>query len=691
MKKFKKKIIISVISVLLVVAICVAVVFYPSGKGGTPRQLSFAAQTQTGEEFSTDYTESISTENSTLYVNKNNANIAVKCGKTVFNSGSDAAARNLLANVLNVTLRDGEGNSYTVNSTDNSVAFGSFKIEIGETVKMTFDFFEDEKQEVPLITVPMVISVNGGAFVVQTDTREIVCKDGYTVENVSFLPGLFSDVAPERTKSFYTVPDGCGAQIDLTVSDEKELALSLPVYGTDVTFADYSQGALLPCFAYTKGNVAATVIINEGDALSSINVKRYEQSGGEIYNTFTVTPYSFSDGKLVKGVGYSGVLSQLYYFTTEGKNDYNQVSSLVRENLVSRGYLPSQISGKFNDFPFFVTVVGSENGNKDSVFTTFENGSEIIALLKSRGVRSIALRFTGAGKDGLNTSSASVGFNSRLGGKNGYAELCDSAAKNNGSVWYDLNLTSSKASDKRTGADIYADIRSYIGISSAKTSVSSYRSVEDNISSAYKVMSQFNSGNICINDMSYLLYTDIDGGIDRQTALANLSDKTQALSVGGGLMLSKPAVYLMNQADAVFETPQTASCSSEKGVTVVPLLQMVLHGSLYYGTQPVNINSDETEDAVLKAIEYGASPSFLFTYDGTDFDYGLFATSTAKYYSFVKRMSSLTDTVITSHEKVASGVYKVTYGFGKVVYVNYNPSVVTVDGILISPKDFVII
>ena len=54
-------------------------------------------------------------------------------------------------------------------------------------------------------------------------------------------------------------------------------------------------------------------------------------------------------------------------------------------------------------------------------------------------------------------------------------------------------------------------------------------------------------------------------------------------------------------------------------------------------------------------------------------------------------MMPLMDMEITSHEKVVSNVYKITYDYSKVVYVNYNPSVVEVNGVLVSAKDFLII
>ena len=69
----------------------------------------------------------------------------------------------------------------------------------------------------------------------------------------------------------------------------------------------------------TKNGVMVTTVIDDGDALSSVSVKRNKNSGGNLYNTFVVTPYGKVNDKLVKGVSYSGVISQIYYVSTTGK------------------------------------------------------------------------------------------------------------------------------------------------------------------------------------------------------------------------------------------------------------------------------------------------------------------------------------------------------------------------------------
>lgn len=689
--KSKKKIFIPICLVLVIGILCG--IFIPRFTEKTVKQNSLVSKTQKGFAFDGGYKPYVTAGDNTLYVNEDTSAVAIatKDNKVVFNSHSEDAAKSKLASVISLTLRDRTGNSYLLNSTDNSVGSGEFEVasEDKNTVTITFNVSDADGNLYG--TVPVKFSSYNNAFKVEIDTNEVVLEEAYSIEKISILPGLFSEKSPTG-ECFYTVPDGCGAQVDLTALTQEAYSKTLDVYGSDITFGEYSQGATLPCFSITKNNVMLTTVIEDGDALSSLYVKHHKETGGDLYNTFTVTPYGKVDGKLVKGTSYNGVISQLYYLTEDGEDNYNTVSAIIRDNLTDRGYLPTEMSDAFVDFPFFITAIGSENGKKNDIYTTFENGAEMVALLKSRGVRSVALRFAGAGEKGLNSGARySDNISEVLGGKDSYNELCNLAVEKNSTVWYDVNLSVTPSKNGENKTDLYSDLRMYLAKESVNSSVGSYNSTYNNISSVYKFMSEFEAGNVCINDLSYLLYTDILGKTDRQTALNNLKEKIASLSVGGGLMLSQPAVYLMNQADAVFSLPQSATLSEFDGVTTVPLLQMTLHGTVCYGSEPINLAANNT-DAVLKAVEYGASPSFIFTHSNCDvLDYGVYSTQTAKFYSSVKRMLPLMDMKITSHEQVVSGVYKITYDYSKVVYVNYNPSVVEVNGILVSAKDFVII
>ncbi len=687
------KIIIGVTAVALV-AVIVALCLIPTGVVLERKTYSYTSDKQNGISFSNDFKEYLTIGNNSLCINEKTGAVAFynKLTKDVFNASSGDAAKSLLSATLNVVLCDERGNSHVLNSTDNSMAYGGFSITENEAGKVTLSYeFSKEKGDETLSVIPLTFYVEDGVIKSKIDLSQVTLKSGWCVEKISVLPGLFS-VRKPAGDVFYTIPDGSGAQVNLTANIEEDIVNEYTVYGSDITFDSYSTGFNLPCFAFTKNKTLLTIIIENADALSSVTMNRFKDKGGDLYNTFTVTAIGDYDGKTVKGESYDGSLVQSYNLTDKGLLNYNIVASLTRDYLIKNDYLSSELSSKFADMPFFVTAIGSENGGKKDVYTTFENASEIIALLKSKGVRSVALRLTGCGKNGLNTSASKIDeFSSNMGTYDDYNSLCNTANEKNSSVWYDVNLSAENSLDMNKGIDVYEDLREYLNKPSFKYIFSSYKKVNNNISDVYKLMSDLNSGNVCVNDLSRFLYTDIKGGINRQDALNDLKEKIGSLSVGGGLMLTNPSVYLMKQADAVFTVPDKSSVDGENGVVSVPLMQMVLHGSVCYGTSPVNV-SESGIDAILKAVEYGASPSFVFTHKGNEkLDYGVYASQTAKYYSIAKRMMPLMDMEITSHEKVVSGVYKITYDYSKVVYVNYNPSVVEVNGILVSAQDFLII
>ena len=696
-KSNSKKIVFAVCSLILVAAIVTATVFLPGILQKDIKNFSYTSKKQMGIKYSEDYDITIKGVDGYLKVNSKNASIALagSDGKTVFNSCSEDAAKHSLASVLSLRMRDEDGNSYTMNSTDNCVAFGTFEIvhESASKITIEFNFYTDHKQAEKMkndvyVSVPVTFSFINGVFKVSVDTKDVILPEGTYLEKLSVLPGLFS-VGTVSGNEYYTVPDGSGVDIDLSAVSEKPLTLELGMYGSDVAFYEYAQGAVLPFFALSKNGYLVNTVITSGDALSEISCKKFENGGGYLYNTFSVTACGVLDGKFYTGEPYQGEISQTYAITKGG--NYNNIAEQVRDNLISRGYLPDEISDKFIDMPFFVNVLGSSDGK--NVSTTFEDAAEITGVLKTRGVRNIALRFSGAGKKGLSSVSAeSDTFNSDLGGNDGYNTMANKIISQDNTAWLDINLLATNANSKCPKVKLYETQSNFAGFTAEKFALNSTRRVNANISECYKFVSTLKSADVCINDASMFLYTDLKGGLNRQQVLDNLKEKVGALSTKGGLMLSYPAVYLMKEADAVFNIPDNPVCLGNEGVTAVPVLQMVLHGSIIYGSSYMNITNLSSEDALLKAIEYGSVPSFLFTHNSqSNLNYNVYASNTTELYADAKKLLPIMDMKITSHELVVPGVYKTTYDYNKVIYVNYNPAVVEVNGVMISAKDYVII
>ena len=697
----RKKIIFSCCALVLVVAI-VAAFFLLGVMKKDIKNYSYVAKTQKSVDASSGFDVTVvGSGNRKILVNSKNGAVAFVStdGKTIFNACSKDAAEQTLAHIISLRLRDKDGNSYIMNSTDNSVAFGTFGVisQNNTRTNIRFDFYPDAtaskkgfKGAAVYASVTVSLNYEYNNFKASVNTKDIMLPDGFYVEKLSIMPGLFS-VSEATGDEFYTLPDGCGAVIDLSAVSEKPLVADLGMYGSDVSFFEYEQGAALPFLAFTKKDCIVNTIIGNGDGLSEISFKRFEKGGGYLYNTFNITACGMIDGKFVAGEPYEGELSQIYVITQEKGADYNNIAEQVRDNLVSRGYLPREMKDKFVDFPFFVNVLGSADGKTQE--TTFEDAAEITALLKSRGVRNVALRFSGAGKNGLSSDSDYADtFSKKLGGKAGFSEMAGNIVEQGNSAWLDLNVYTDNSRKNGTDVMVYEMPSKFAGFAVEQFSLNSTRKVNNIVSECYNVIADIESTDVCLNDASMVLYTDLSGKNNRQDVLSNMREKSGALNANSSLMLSYPATYLLSNADAVFSVPDTSILSNNRGVTAVPIMQMVLHGSLVYGSSYMNVTNLSAEDALLRCVEYGSAPAFLFTHNSqSNLNYNVYASYTAQLYARAKKLLPVMDMKMTSHEVVIDGVYKITYDYSKVVYVNYNPSVVEVNGVMISAKDFVVI
>ena len=702
----KVKIIISVTSVLLV-ALVVAGVFLLNG--GTVENNVLTGEKVSFEEETSSYKTSVSDNNAnTVLYNPKTAFVAIKKAsdnKVLLPMGKVASKDNNSA-LLNITVRDRKGNSYIMNSNSNSVEFGAFQItEEKNSLRIVFDFFKDKesaKEGFKLngfaVQIPVVFTTENGNLKVFVDCGEIKCSSGLYVEKISLLPGLLS-VNNALKGEHFIVPDGSGSLVDLSVECPEEINLSLDVFGSDIALKEYKMGATIPCYALANPKELLTVFISDGEALSTIYCNRFKTVGrGNLYSEFTLTAVSGESTAMKLTEQYEGIVSLTFNFSQIQKNSYNTLAVISRDFFIKKGYLSDEIKYDFGDLPFFINVIGSEKGS--DVLTSFEDASEIISLLNSKGVRNIALRYSGALKGGLKGDTVSKNpVLKSLGGSEKLASLCNLSNDQRSSAWVDVNIFSGgTAIANQKGlvrAPLYNSQYTYMGRESLYTAVSDSSIMGKNISNSYELSNSVENLNITLNDASFLLFTDGNKNINRQEMLEKTKANVKSLSVNSGLMLSKPALWLMSSASAVSWVPFNSSLDFDElrnhAITSVPLLQMIIHGSVVYGGEPVNETKGGWTD-VLKFIEYGAVPSFLFTYEEcNDLSYGTYATQTAQYYSKVKSLKAVQNLPMTSHEKLLNGVYKVTYGYNKVVYINYNKSVVTVDGLLLSPQDFILV
>lgn len=622
-------------------------------------------------------------------------------GGKILDTFSGEAAEYGRGAALTVELVDKKGNTVILDSTDNSLAFGTFEIEkTKNAVTFVFSLFEneDDAKNNPesgfMAKIPLKIATENGNFKVSANLEKAVLKDGLYIEKISLMPGLFA-VNKDIPDNYYIIPDGSGCIAELSARPNGESFVEFPVYNSDLgTGAEYESGALIPFYSFGDKKSLATVIIDDGDALATVHYNTYLDGTCILYSDFAVTPVYRGEKSVKLGTSYNGEVSLVLGFCKNGDGAYNDAAFFVREFFIRKGYLKDSLSESTGDLPFIITAIGSTDGKDATLLTDCEQSEEILTLLNSKGVRNIYFRYTGALAGGLLQKDVSLGgINKKLGGNSGFSKLLKTAEAKNSKVFLEADILATRSgvrslSGKSLKAYTYPELHSITKSYSEKKNLSDPASFGDNTSALYKLASELGGCSISANDISFLLFSE--DGKTRQQAMEDAIKTASSLSAGGELMLAHPALYLMKYTSVVSGVPMSYEKLDGSGLHAVPFLQSVLHGSVIYGGD--YINNGDSWSTLLKTIEYGGVPSFLFTYEECEnLAYGTYASMTASYYSKVKSLKAISDMALTSHEEIKTGVYKLVYNYNRIVYVNYTKSVAEVEGVLISPQDFLIV
>ncbi len=154
----------------------------------------------------------------------------------------------------------------------------------------------------------------------------------------------------------------------------------------------------------------------------------------------------------------------------------------------------------------------------------------------------------------------------------------------------------------------------------------------------------------------------------------------------GSVMISGGNAYALKYADHIINVPLSSS-ENVFASEAVPFTGMVLHGYKNFAGTAINLDGDY-EKSVLKAIENGASPYFILSYQHANASELKSFVDFSKYYSIRYNiwLQDLVDTynklngalssvkyeTITDHTTLDTRIVKVEYSNGEKFVLNYN-------------------
>ncbi len=371
-----------------------------------------------------------------------------------------------------------------------------------------------------------------------------------------------------------------------------------------------------------------------------------------------------------------------------------------------------------NNIPLYIETFGAVETTKKILsipvnmmesLTTFEDVAEMYDHLSGQGIKNINFKLTGYANGGMYYSvPGKLEFEEVVGGnawyqnllsiftkdKDGFQELLDKAAGINaedgknlgifpdfdlvyqlGDEWFDGYNQFDHAA--KTIDDRYATRREYsttqqkymnyyeIVISPAYFDIL-YNRIEKNYADKYE-----NVTGISVSTLGQWLNSDFDEDEpynredSKQFTIEAFehfdANYAEVMTDGGNAYVWKYADHMLNMS--------LDSSRYNFSSNAVPFIGVVLHGSVSFAGEPLNMEGD-MQYAILKAIENGASPYFILSMDNTDvlkdyFDlsqyysirYDIWKDDIAGvYHTLNDVLSDVQDKYIVGHEFLEGGV-----------------------------------
>lgn len=651
--------------------------------------------------------------------------------------GSSEGDENAQTSVLSITVSGG-GKQYVLNSQDNSVAFGaaSFK-PMTNGIQVTYDMALDSEtansalntvaQGNLYVSATVSYTLQDGALHVAVDCGQLLASEGFTIESVTLLD-FFGASSAGAEGDYILVPDGSGA-VEMTAGDYTG---DYPVktfltYGTDPALGEQtaegetisSVDSVIPAYGMKSGGNAFVALIENGAEFSHITETRRQGNGtyNRVGPTFRITDtvYSGDEGKVKQYVGnsYTGTIGICYRFLSDKNASYSGMAAACRELLIRSGILSTKTVSESDYLPFLLTVEASaakKNADRTEALTDYAQTLELLRQMKAKSINNIFVRYNGV-LDGANAQGILKNSEpqNKLGNEKEFQTLAQYATTQQFTLFLNLNIFTfhkNSASVSGNAADnIYGKSASltekniFSGFAGEETQTRwllQLSDLEENITEFLENTQDYAVGGYCIDDAGRLLYSDYsDEAYSRLNAENLLVQQVPALASGHKLMVDTGNIYMLKNADVVADLPSETGYPETDSYTAVPFMQLILHGIVEYAQEPVNL-SENSDKAFLKSVEYGALPSYAWTYDKTGvedidalYNYESQITKAAENYAKADAaLKDLRSARMTSHYEVQDGVYCTEYNNSVLLYFNYNDTAVTVNSITIEPMSF---
>ena len=568
-------------------------------------------------------------------------------------------------------------------------------------------------------------------------------RSNFFLTDISLLNYFGAGVTGEEGYVF--LPDGSGTLIGFNNDGTKKAFLTTgKTYGVDAAESISDRGSFkqelrLPVFGIKTADSAIFGIIENGDAISQISCEL-----GNIVHSYNTAYANFiisrKDSFIEKGSfeqaawemydknGYDGKIQIAYYFLTGEDANYVGMAKTYRSYLL-KNQIISEVKVEKN-LPFIMETIGSVKIPvkklgvpmiRNVAVTSFDDAYDMITQMNDIGIDNIKLRYKAWYNGGYYYTAASkMKVVSALGGKKGLEKLNEKAKEIGAEIFPDVNfmyhdqdkLFDGYSSSKDGVRDLFQKLGFYPEISLGTLQMESWyycvnpNSVLNFFDNFTKSYDKLGIENISLGSTGKVLSSNYKKRdyVNRQTAKGIVVDMLDRASEKyNEIMVDYGNAYTFSNADYILNLPSVDS-SYQISEMNVPFAQIALHGYIQYAAEPINLSSDIDRD-VLKCIEYGSIPYFMFGFgdgsilkDAFIFDavysvnFQLWKDKAAEiYFNINKALSEVQNVPIANHEQIADDVFLTTYENGIQIGINYTDKEVEINGVTVTPMNYALI
>lgn len=574
----------------------------------------------------------------------------------------------------------------------------------------------------------------------------------YPMTSISLLS--YFGAADGDAEGYIVVPDGSGALIYLNNGKEGALPYKRPVYGLDyavMPIREYSsmlkEQIHLPVYGLKSGDKAFVAVIEEGDAMASIEavVAGMRDSYNRVWATFDMLP---SARVHLQERGARMDLRQLsinmyqarftdsdivirYYFLSGDEASYSGMARSYQDYVVTKHNM-HRIKDAAG-LPLILEILGSMDKTKPVLglpinvvepLTTYQQANRILDDLVSQGIDDIKVRYLGWMKGGINhIFPTKVQLESKVGDERQLRELKEYLQRQEIELFPDVAFLRVKRNGLLDGFTVHRDSPRSLNRKNAFINQYNLASMQPISTKRIQLLSPGRLGGVAesfisdygklgisglsLADLGKYLYSDfrLDPTlvVDRQQSIGIITGQAELMrDMGLDLLVEAGNAYMFPYAKYIVDAPMY-SRGAELIDNSIPFYQMILSGYVGYCGSPANLADRGGQPYLLKALETGSLPYFAVAASPssavkhTDFNH-LYSISYEDLRQHILEVYQQADEVIgdiwykriVEHEILAQDVYRTEYEDGTNVFVNYSAEDVMVGDLVIAAESYLV-